>query len=160
LNGFTDSDTDTRHITFHHNIFQNVGSRTPMQRGGYSHMLNNLLSGVTTSGVNIRMNGYCLVEGNYFENVKNPVTSRDSSALGFWELRGNNITSPSDFTKFGITWSTSSDSPSADATDWKTTATFPVALGYSYTADPPDCVKSGLLAVAGAGKGLATLKCK
>jgi hypothetical protein len=34
-----------------------------------------------------------------------------------------------------------------------------VDLGYTYTADPPACLKSGLLSVAGAGKGLATLKC-
>ena len=43
------------------------------------------------SGINVRMGGYALVEANYFENVKNPVTSRDSSAVGFWELRNNNL---------------------------------------------------------------------
>ena len=41
-----------------------------------------------------------------------------------------------------------------------TTAAFPVALGYSYTADPFQCVHDGLRAAAGAGKGLATLTCK
>ena len=160
LNGFSDSDTAVRHVTFHHNVFANVGSRTPLQRGGYSHVLNNLIAQVSTSGINVRMDGYALVEGNYFENAKNPVTSRDSDAIGYWELRANNITSPADFTKFGITWSASSSTPTVDATDWKTTATFPVALGYSYTVDPPQCLKDGLLAAAGAGKGLATLKCK
>jgi pectate lyase len=160
LNGFSDSDTAVRHITFHHNIFENVGSRTPLQRGGYSHVLNNLMLKVSTSGINVRMDGYALVEGNYFANVKNPVTSRDSDAIGYWDLRGNNLTSPSDFAAFGITWAASDSTPTKDATDWTTTAVFPVALGYSYTVDPPSCLNDGLHAVAGAGKGLATLACR
>jgi len=160
LNGFSDSDTDVRHITYYRNVFQNVGSRTPLQRGGYSHVVNNLLSGVSTSGANVRMNGYALIENNFFENVKNPVTSRDSSALGYWELRGNNVTSPADFNQFGITWSGSDSSPTKDATDWVTTRVFPMSLGYAYSVVSPQCVKGGLKNVAGAGKGLATLTCQ
>ncbi len=160
LNGFSDSDTAVRHVTFHHNIFENVASRTPLQRGGYSHVLNNTFDQVSTSGINVRMDGYSLIEGNYFENVENPVTSRDSSAIGYWELRNNNITGPADFTRFNITWVASSSTPTVDATDWTTTAAYPVSLGYSYTVDPPQCVKDGLAKVAGAGKGLATLKCQ
>jgi pectate lyase len=160
LNGYSDSDDVTRHITFHHNLFENVGSRTPLQRHGYSHLLNNWFSGITTSGINVRMDGYALVEGNYFENAQNPVTSRDSDAIGYWELRGNNVTGPADFTKFGITWVASSSTPTKDATDWTTTKTFPIALGYTYQVDPPDCLKAGLKKVVGAGKGLATLTCK
>jgi pectate lyase len=159
LNGFSDSDTAVRHITFHHNLFENMGSRTPLQRGGYSHLLNNQVNTITVSGANIRMGGYSLIEGNYFENAENPVTSRDSSALGYWELRGNNIASPADFTKYNITWSASSSTPTKDATDWTTTAVFPVSLGYTYAVDAPQCLKDKLLGVAGAGKGLATLKC-
>jgi pectate lyase len=159
LNGFSDSDTAVRHITFHHNIFENVGSRTPLQRGGYSHMLNNYFNKITVTGINVRMSGYSLVEGNYFENANDPVTSRDSMALGDWELRGNNIATSADFTKFNITWSASSSTPTKDATDWTTTAAYPVALGYTYKVDPPQCLKDGLSKVAGAGKGLATLKC-
>lgn len=160
LNGYSDSDDVTRHITFHHNLFENVGSRTPLQRHGYSHVLNNWFNGITTSGINVRMDGYTLIEGNYFENAKNPVTSRDSDAIGYWELRGNNITGPADFTKFGISWVASSSTPTKDATDWTTTKTFPVALGYTYQVEPPDCLKAGLKKVVGAGKALATLTCK
>ena len=159
LHGYTDDDDVVRHITFHHNVFENVGSRTPLQRHGYSHLFSNLISGVTVSGANIRMGGYSLIESNYFENSKNPVTSRDSTALGYWDLRNNNIKTPSDFTTYGITWSASGSTPTKDATDWVTTAAYPVALGYSYTADAPACAKSGLKNVAGAGKGLLTLKC-
>jgi pectate lyase len=160
LNGFTDSDSAVRHVTYHHNIFENVGSRTPLQRGGYSHLFDNLFTGITASGANIRMDGYALIESNYFEKTKNPVTSRDSSALGYWELRGNNIGSPADFARYDISWSASDSSPTKDATDWTTTKAFPLTLGYGYTPQPPECVKNGLSEVAGAGKALATLTCK
>jgi pectate lyase len=160
LNGYSDSDTLERLITFHHNVFENMGSRVPLQRGGYAHILNNLFSNITTSGVNVRMGGYALVEGNYFENAKNPVTSRDSSALGYWELLNNNVMSPADFSSYGIKWVASDSSPSKNADDWTSTKTFPrEKLGYAYNAQSAACVKSGLKSVAGAGKALATLKC-
>jgi len=159
LIGSSDSDSSDRFITFHHNVYQNLGSRLPLQRGGYTHLYNNLYSGVFTTGANIRMGGFALIEGNYFENAQNPVTSRDSSAVGYWELRNNNIKTPADFSSFGITWVASPSSPSRDATDWITTATFPVGITYAYTAQDPACVKQNLLAVAGAGKALAHLSC-
>jgi pectate lyase len=159
LNGFSDSDDATRHITFHHNVFENIGSRTPLQRHGFSHLLDNYFGKISTSAINVRMAGYSLIEANYFEQVENAVTSRDSSALGFWELRNNNVTSPADFATYGLTWSASSSTPTKDATDWATTAAFPEALGYTYTADPAACLKGNLIKFAGAGKKLATLKC-
>jgi len=162
LNGYSDSDSVVRHVTFHHNLFENVGSRTPLQRFGYSHMLNNYFYKVMVSGINVRMGGYSLVEANYFETVLNPVTARDSSAVGYWDLRNNNLASKADVSAgnaFGITWDAGS-SGTVNATDWTTTAAFPEPLGYTYTADPFQCIHDGLRAVAGAGKGLVTLKCK
>ncbi|MGC4086685.1 MAG: polysaccharide lyase family 1 protein [Polyangiaceae bacterium] len=159
LDGHTEDETNvSRHVTFHHNIFQNVGSRTPLQRYGHIHNFSNYYNKVLVSGINVRQGGYSLIESNFFENSLNIVTSRDSANLGYWELRNNNIASPADFAKCGITWSTNSD-VLKNADDWTTTKAFPVSLGYSYTADAPNCVKSGLATVAGAGKGLATLKC-
>jgi pectate lyase len=160
LNGFTDTDDAVRHITFHHNVFDNIGSRTPLQRHGFSHMLNNYFGRITTTGINIRMGGYSLVEANFFQTVKDAVTSRDSTALGFWELRNNNVKTPADFATYGLTWSPSSSVPSKDATDWTTTAAYPEALGYPYTADPAECLAVNLLKFAGAGKKLATLSCR
>ncbi len=159
LIGSSDSDSSDRYITFHHNVYENVGSRLPLQRGGYTHLYNNLYTGAITSGANIRMGGYSLIESNYFENSQNPVTSRDSTAIGYWELRNNNIKTPADFSSFGITWVASGSSPSRDATDWITTGVFPVGISYAYTAQDPACVKQKLPAVAGAGKALARLSC-
>jgi hypothetical protein len=102
-----------------------------------SHILNNYLIKVMTSGINVRMGGYALVEANYFESVLNPVTSRDSSAIGYWELCDNNLATPADVAagnQFGITWD-AGNSGTVNATDWTTTMAFPVALGYRYTAD-------------------------
>lgn len=161
LNGYSDDDEMARHVTFHHNLFDKIGSRLPLQRHGFSHLLNNIFRDVSVSGVNVRMGGYSLVEANYFENVKNPVTSRDSPQAGFWDLRANNLASALDVAPgnvFGIVW-TESDDTLSNATDWKTTAAFPQPLGYDYRADAFACVRDGLKAAAGAGKGLATLTC-
>ena len=162
LNGYTDSDDAVRHITFQHNLFENIGSRAPLQRHGYSHVLNNYFHQVLTSGINVRMGGYSLIEANYFEDVKDPVTSRDSSAVGYWDLRDNNLASAADVASgnpFQISWDAGS-AGTLNAAEWRTAAAYPVALGYTYHADPFQCVHDGLRAVVGAGKGLATLKCK
>lgn len=160
LHGYSDDDSQTRHVTLHHNVFENIGSRTPLQRHGYSHILNNLFSKVSVSGINVRMGGYALVEANYFQDVKNPVTSRDSDAVGFWDLRANNLAAASDVApgnRYGITWDDGNDG-TLNALDWSTTAKFPEQL-YNYQAHSWACVRDGLKAVAGAGKKLATLSC-
>jgi pectate lyase len=162
LNGFTDDDAAVRHITFHHNLFENIGSRVPLQRHGFSHMLNNYFYRVLTSGINVRMGGYSLVEANYFEQVVDPVTARDSAAIGYWDLRANNLASAADVAPgncFGIKWDAGS-AGTVNATSWTTTMAYPEALGYSYHADPFQCIHDGLRAAVGAGKGLATLKCR
>jgi pectate lyase len=161
LNGYSDDDDMPRHVTFDHNLFEHIGSRTPLQRHGFSHMLNNLFSAIETSCINVRMGGYALVEANYFENVVNPVTARDSDAVGFWDLRANNLASAADVAPgnmFGITWD-AGNKGTVNATDWKTTAAFPQALGYDYHADAFACVRDGLRNVAGPAKQLATLTC-
>jgi pectate lyase len=162
LNGFTDTDDALRHITFHHNLFERIGSRTPLQRHGFAHVVNNYFLDISASCINVRMGGYALVEANFFEKVLNPVTARDSDAIGFWELKNNNLASAADVAPgncAGITWS-KGYSGTVNATAWTTTAAYPEALGYEYKAQPFQCIHDGLRAAAGAGKGLATLKCR
>ncbi|HSD37674.1 MAG TPA: polysaccharide lyase family 1 protein [Rhodocyclaceae bacterium] len=149
LNGHSDSDSTNSVMTatYHHNRFENVKSRLPLQRMGKTHSYNNYYNNVSTSGINVRMGGVALIESNYFENVKNPVTSRDSSSIGYWDLRNNYVGS-------NITWDTP-DSATVNATNWTTTKAFG-STGYSYTVDSAACVKSIVIATAGAGTNLAT----
>lgn len=147
LNGFSDSDTGNAgaRTTYHHNRYENVKSRLPLQRFGLTHIYNNYFKNVATSGINVRMDGVALIESNVFENVKNPVTSRDSSRIGFWDLR-NNLSS-------GITWDAGSTG-TVNATNWATTKGFgPVP--YSYTLTPVADVKARVIATAGAGTNFA-----
>lgn len=152
LNGYSDSDTQNAaaRTTYHHNRFENVESRLPLQRRGLSHIYNNYFNNVFTSGINVRMGGVALIEANYFENIKNPVTSRDSSEIGYWDLINNYVGS-------GITWTVpeSTSKPYANATTWISSKTYPEPLGYLYTAIPAAQVKAKVIATAGAGTNLA-----
>jgi pectate lyase len=156
LDGSSSSDiAGGREITFHHNIYRNVSARLPLQRGGWTHMYNNLYDGITDSGINVRQAGYALIESNWFQNAKNPVTCRyDSSNCGFWDLRNNNVKSPADFATYNITWSSGG---TIDATNWTTTAPFPISIPYSYSPVTPQCVKDKLANYAGVGKNNAQL---
>ncbi|RYZ03320.1 MAG: polysaccharide lyase family 1 protein [Myxococcales bacterium] len=142
LLGSSDTDKTQRYVTFHNNWYDNVVSRTPLHRFGYIHLYNNYFSRITSSGINVRTGGHALIESNYFENVVNPVTSRYSDELGYWDLRNNFAT--------GITWTTEADTL-ANADKWTTTKAFPASeLNYSYTAAPVACVKKVAMATAGA----------
>ena len=143
LIGFSDDDDTERYVTFHHNRYENVVSRTPLHRFGYIHVFNNYYGNITGSGINVRMGGVALIESNFFENVANPVTSRFSDVVGFWDLRNNHVGE-------GITWTTEDDTL-ANAEDWQSTTSFPTSeLQYAYTPDVAACVKQLVLASAGA----------
>jgi pectate lyase len=144
-----------REITYHHNIYQNVNARLPLQRGGWTHMYNNFYDNITSSGINVRQGGYSLIESNWFQNSLNPVTCRyDSSNCGFWDLRNNNIRNPGDFATYNITWT---EGGTIDATNWTTTAPFPISIPYSYSPATAQCVKDKLTQYAGVAKNNAQL---
>jgi len=89
LIGSSDSDNFDRRVTFHHNYYFNVNARTPSYRFGTGHVYNSYFQGIATSGVNSRMGAVLRVEGNVFENVNDPITSLDSSQVGFWQVSDN-----------------------------------------------------------------------
>jgi pectate lyase len=154
LIGASDTDSAERRVTYAHNRYENLGSRLPFQRFGYVHSYNNYFNNITGSGINPRMGGHILVENNFFENALNPVFSQ-SSVLGQWDLRNNNAQSSADNARFNITWTTCSGStPCHKATNWTTSATFPITLPYTYTTYPADVSKCIALNAAGSGKGL------
>lgn len=58
-------------ITFHHNYYNNVGSRLPLGRQANMHIYNNYYYNCSST-LDIRANAYVLSEGNYFENSRVP----------------------------------------------------------------------------------------
>jgi pectate lyase len=154
LIGASDDDSAERRVTYAHNRYENLGSRLPFQRFGYVHSYNNWFNNITGSGINPRMGGHILVENNFFENALNPVFSQ-STILGQWDLRNNNTRSSADNARYNITWTSCSGStPCRKAQNWTTTATFPIALPYTYTTYAPEVSKCIALNAAGSGKGL------
>jgi pectate lyase len=143
LLGSSDDDATERYVSFHHNRYENVVSRTPLHRFGFIHVFNNYFGTITSSGINVRMGGVALIESNFFENAKNPITSRYSPEPGLWDLRDNHV-GP------GVTWDIEEDTL-ANADTWESTTAFPEnELGYAYTADRAACIKQIVVAQAGA----------
>ena len=124
-------DTGHLHVTYHHNWFYNVNSRTPSLRFGTAHVYNNYFQNIPTSGAHSRMGAQMLVENNVFRNVPTPITTTgDSTQDGYANARGNdygggtpNITQVGTFTQ----------------------------APYSYTLDPASSVISEVSAYSGVG---------
>lgn len=132
LCGSSESDTNDRRLTSHHNSFVNINSRLPLYRGGQGHIYNNYYKDVPTSGVNSRINAKVRVENNVFINVNNPICSLDSDVIGYWDVRGNSFTN---CTGNVPTSSTCSYTPP-----------------YSYTLDATGTVQANVTNNAGVGK--------
>lgn len=79
LVGFTDTDVYDRKITYHHNYFKDIKSRTPSYRGGTGHLYNNYFDGLNdpnspkSDGIHSRENACLLVEGNSFRNYSKTI---------------------------------------------------------------------------------------
>ena len=61
----------TMNVTFHHNFYNNVGSRLPLGRQANMHIYNNYYYNCSTCQ-DIRANAFVLSESNYFEGCNNP----------------------------------------------------------------------------------------
>ncbi len=88
LVGSSESDNYNRRITFHHNYWKNINSRTPSYRYGEAHIFNCLYENVD-GGINSRMGACIKVENNVFKIVKNPVGAFDTDTNGGWMVTGN-----------------------------------------------------------------------
>lgn len=139
LVGSSDSDNYDRKVTYHHNFFYNVSSRLPSYRFGQGHVFNNYYEKIPTSGVNSRMGAKLRVEANYFKDAKAPITSVDSSSVGYWDVGSGNT-----FVNCSGSQPTSSNTSYAPPYDYSSVMT-PVA-------DVPQIVKAN----AGLGKVGAT----
>nr|WP_231492611.1 right-handed parallel beta-helix repeat-containing protein [Glycomyces sp. NRRL B-16210] len=144
LIGSGDSDTGNSFITFHHNLYDNLKSRTPLLRAGTAHTYNNHFTGVWDSGINSRLGAKVKVDNNYFEDSKDVLGTFYTNQTGYWQVSGNIFDN--------VTWS----SPSSDTNPAgpNPTSTTTVSIPYSYSLDDAGCVPDIVAETAGANKGL------
>ena len=76
-------------ITFHHNLYENIDSRTPLLRGGIAHIYNNYYVSLNKSGINSRAGARAKVENNYFKNSKDVLGTFYTDEAGYWQVSGN-----------------------------------------------------------------------
>jgi pectate lyase len=130
-------------ITFHHNWYQNLNSRTHLIREARVHIYNNYYIDILDTGINARNGASLLIERNYFTDANNPLgTFFYLDNPGVWDVE-DNFFSPS------VTWESASDVVPAGP---NVESTGSVSVPYSYTTDPVDCVPAIVQANAGVGK--------
>jgi pectate lyase len=144
LIGSSDSDTGNGPVTFHHNLYENIDSRTPLLRAATAHIYNNSYVGLTKSGINPRDGGKAKVENNYFKNSADVLGTFYTDLMGSWQVAGNIFDN--------VTWtSPGTENHPAGPNVVSTTS---IGIPYSYSLDAAGCVPSVVAQTAGAGKSL------
>ncbi|KAF9005695.1 pectin lyase-like protein [Hymenopellis radicata] len=132
MNHGTDTgDEDSGHlrVTYHHNHFLEINSRTPSLRFGTGHIYSNFFDNVLDSAVDSRDGAQTLIEDNQFTNVVDPIETTLNA--GFAVQRSNVFTNTT-----------------VGAIDAGTLTSVP----YTYTIDAAASVPAIVQASAGAGK--------
>ena len=127
-------DTGRLMVSYHHNWFDATPQRNPRVRFGEPvHVYNNYYFYNTDTGVACQNNAGCVVEGNYFEDVEEPVTNTYAGPAGRCVARNNVFVGES------------------GAPDCSGTVQEPRTY-YAYTLDDPNAVKAIVTAGAGVGR--------
>lgn len=127
-------DTGNLKVTYHNNWFNRTPQRNPRVRFGEPvHVFNNYYVYNTDVGVACQANAGCVVEGNYFEDVEEPVSNSYAGPAGRCVARNNVFVGES------------------GQPDCSGTVQEPSAY-YSYTVADPNGVKTAVTAGAGTGK--------
>ncbi|GAA1005919.1 pectate lyase [Acrocarpospora pleiomorpha] len=144
LVGSSESDRSNGFITYHHNLYENIDSRTPLLRGGIAHIYNNSYVSLHESGINSRAGARAKVENNYFKDSKDVLGTFYTSEAGYWQVSGNIFDN--------VTWSSpgSENNPAGPNPQSNTSVSVP----YSYSLDGASCVPNIVRQTAGANKGL------
>ncbi|PJJ69176.1 pectate lyase [Sediminihabitans luteus] len=144
LVGSSDSDLQNGPVTFHHNRYENIDSRTPLLRGATAHIYDNYYVSLNESGINPRAGGKAKVENNYFKDSKDVLGTFYTDLPGFWQVSGNVFDN--------VTWSPSEDEFNPAGPN--PTSTTSISIPYAYKLDAASCVPAIVTATAGAGKGM------
>ncbi|HEY0001235.1 MAG TPA: pectate lyase [Actinoplanes sp.] len=144
LIGSSETDTGNGFITFHHNLYQNIDSRTPLLRGGVAHIFNNSYVSLNESGINSRAGAKAKVENNYFKDSKDVLGTFYTSEAGTWQASGNILDN--------VTWSSAGTDTNPAGPSMPSTTT--VSIPYAYSLDGAACVPTIVSQTAGANTGL------
>ncbi|MBG0566029.1 pectate lyase family protein [Actinoplanes aureus] len=144
LVGSSETDTGNSFITYHHNKYENIDSRTPLLRGGVAHIYNNHYVRLNESGINSRAGAKAKVDNNYFEDSKDVLGTFYTDQAGFWQVSGNVFDN--------VTWSAkgTDNNPAGPNPVSNTSVTVP----YAFSPDNAACVPAVVAQTAGAGTGL------
>ncbi|WP_328629311.1 pectate lyase [Streptomyces sp. NBC_00353] len=144
LVGSSETELSNGFITYHHNLYENIDSRTPLLRGGIAHIYNNYYVKLNESGINSRAGARAKVDNNYFKDSKDVLGTFYTDAAGYWQVSGNTFDN--------VTWSSpgSENNPAGPDPQSNTTVSIP----YSYSLDAAGCVPDIVTQTAGANKGL------
>ncbi|MGC4806247.1 pectate lyase family protein [Micromonospora sp. DT233] len=144
LIGSSESDRSNGFVTFHHNLYENIDSRTPLLRGGIAHIYNNSYVSLHESGINSRAGAKAKVENNYFKDSKDVLGTFYTSERGTWQVAGNILDN--------VTWSSPGTDNYPAGPNLASTTT--VSIPYSYALDGAGCVPEIVRQTAGANTGL------
>ncbi|MFD6565712.1 polysaccharide lyase family 1 protein [Micromonospora profundi] len=144
LVGSSESDLSNGFITYHHNLYENIDSRTPLLRGGTAHIYNNHYVSLRESGINSRAGAKAKVDNNYFQNSKDVLGTFYTNERGYWQVSGNIFDN--------VTWSSagSENYPAGPNPTSNTTVSIP----YPYSLDGASCVPGIVRQTVGANTGL------
>lgn len=140
--GSSDSNAYERRITFLGNHWANVNSRLPLFRFGQAHVANNYYENVLDTGINARMGARIRIDGNYFENVHNPIVSFYSKTQGYWDVADNVFDN--------VAWEENPSNGIIAGPNVGSTISYKPA--YDYSLVPAADAKSYVLSNAGVGK--------
>ncbi|KAI5841574.1 polysaccharide lyase family 1 protein [Morchella snyderi] len=146
VGGSPDATDETYHITYHHNFWENLSTRTPALRFSFAHVYNNYYKDIFAQAIHTRSGAQALIEYNVFRNVTEcistygmviPQDSPNSSPDGDYEPDGYANEQFNDFGGYpkNITRVGSLTS-----------------VPYTYTATPLDQVVTVVVRDAGLGK--------
>ncbi|WP_329124398.1 pectate lyase family protein [Streptomyces sp. NBC_01465] len=144
LVGSSETELSNSFITYDHNLYENIDSRTPLLRGGTAHIYNNYYVSLNESGINSRAGAHAKVDNNYFKDSKDVLGTFYTDAAGYWQVSGNIFDN--------VTWSAKSSENNPAGPDPTSNTT--VSIPYAYTLDAASCVPDVVSRTAGAGKGL------
>jgi pectate lyase len=144
LIGSSESDLSNGNVTFHHNRYENIDSRTPLLRGGIAHIYNNYYVDLHESGINSRAGARARVDNNYFEDSINVLGTFYTDAAGFWQVNGNIFDN--------VTWSAPGEDTNPAGPN--PTSNTSVSIPYAYSLDGASCVPDIVRQTAGANTGM------